>query len=99
MQFFLQPFHRMFFLDNINIQYPHAANERVPLPWLFLYAGVIPLAIILLYILLSNRSTHKAHVTTLGLLTSLALTFFTTDVIKNALGRPRPDLPAPCQPA
>jgi diacylglycerol diphosphate phosphatase/phosphatidate phosphatase len=89
----------MFFLDNINIQYPHAANERVPLPWLFLYAGAIPLIIVLIYTLLFNRSTHKAHVTALGLLTSLVLTSFTTDVIKNAVGRPRPDLLARCKPA
>src|SRR6266480_1217261 len=47
MQFFLQPFHRMFFLDNINIQYPHAANERVPLPWLFLFAGLTYLSLFL----------------------------------------------------
>ena len=26
----VEPFHRMFSLDNISIQYPHAAVERVP---------------------------------------------------------------------
>ncbi|KAL8799719.1 MAG: hypothetical protein Q9223_007534 [Gallowayella weberi] len=42
---------------------------------------------------------HKPHVTVLGLLTSLILTVFLTDTIKNAVGRPRPDLLARCRPA
>lgn len=29
-QVLVEPFHRMFSLDNISIQYPHAAVERVP---------------------------------------------------------------------
>lgn len=29
-QFFVEPFHRMFSLDNLAIQYPHAIVERVP---------------------------------------------------------------------
>ncbi len=37
MQFLVEPFHRMFSLDNLAIQYPHAEKERVsvctyPLP-------------------------------------------------------------------
>jgi len=30
MQFFAEPFHRMFFLDNLAIGYLHAEMERVP---------------------------------------------------------------------
>ena len=29
-QFFVEPFHRMFSLDSVAIQYPHAEKERVP---------------------------------------------------------------------
>lgn len=29
-QLVIEPFHRMFSLDNLSIQYPHAAVERVP---------------------------------------------------------------------
>ena len=29
-QMTVEPFHRMFSLDNISIQYPHAEVERVP---------------------------------------------------------------------
>lgn len=99
MQFFVEPFHRMFFLDNINIQYPHAEHERVPLTWLLIYAGAIPLAILLAWSIVFRPSIHKTHVTLLGLFISLILTSFTTDVIKNAVGRPRPDLLARCKPA
>jgi diacylglycerol diphosphate phosphatase/phosphatidate phosphatase len=30
MVFFAEPFHRMFSLDNLAIQFPHAEIERVP---------------------------------------------------------------------
>jgi len=98
MQFFAEPFHRLFFLDNINIQYPHADHERVPLPWLFVYAGGVPLATILVWTVISRPPVHKAHVSLLGLFIALILTSFTTDVIKDAVGRPRPDLLSRCKP-
>ncbi|KAL8860512.1 MAG: hypothetical protein Q9178_003171 [Gyalolechia marmorata] len=99
-----EPFHRMFSLDDIAIQFPHAEVERVPVRYNILYSGVVPLIIILISTLLIHPSKspnryHKAHVTGLGLLISLILTSFITDVIKNAVGRPRPDLLARCKPA
>ena len=30
-QWYIEPFHRLFSLDNLAIQYPHAIVERVPL--------------------------------------------------------------------
>jgi len=97
-QFFMEPFHRMFYLDNLAIQYPHAIVERVPVFWLFIYSIGVPLLSIVLFILLTNPNGHKIHVTTLGLFISLFLTSFITNVIKNAVGRPRPDLIARCVP-
>ncbi|KAL8786633.1 MAG: hypothetical protein Q9213_002662 [Squamulea squamosa] len=99
-----EPFHRMFSLDNIAIQFPHTKVERVPVRYNILYSGIIPLTIILISTLLIHLSStpnryHKAHVSALGLLISLILTSFITDVIKNAVGRPRPDLLARCKPA
>ncbi|KAL8655140.1 MAG: hypothetical protein Q9226_003164 [Calogaya cf. arnoldii] len=99
-----EPFHRMFSLDNIAIQFPHAAIERVPVKYNILYSGIVPLIIILISTLLIYPSKapnryHKAHVTALGLLISLILTSFIIDVVKNAVGRPRPDLLARCKPA
>lgn len=88
----------MFSLDNLAIQFPHAEVERVSVSWLFVYAGAIPLAILVLWALLFRPGAHKAHVTILGFFISLILTSFVTDVVKNAVGRPRPDLIARCKP-
>ncbi len=114
----MDPFHRMFSLDNLAIQYPHAEVERVPVrksamparrgqqypglhmlsAFLFLYAGAIPLALIIIWALVLRPTIHKAHVTILGFIISLILTSFLTDVVKNSVGRPRPDLIARCKP-
>ncbi|KAH6866845.1 hypothetical protein BKA58DRAFT_318749 [Alternaria rosae] len=98
-QFLAEPFHRMFFLDNLSINYPHAEHERVPVSWLFIYAGAVPLGVLIAWALVLRPGTHKAHVTILGWFISMILTMFITDVIKNAVGRPRPDLIARCKPA
>ncbi|KAH0614856.1 uncharacterized protein H6S33_000492 [Morchella sextelata] len=102
---FFEPFHRMFSLDNRDIQYPHAEIERVPVPMLLTYSIGFPLLIITLYTLLTpskHLSTpsrlHLLHVSLLGLCISLMLTTFITDLIKNGVGRPRPDLIARCLP-
>jgi len=88
----------MFSLDNLAIQYPHAEKERVPVTLLFVYAGGIPLAVLVVWALAFRPQGHKAHVTILGWFISLILTLFLTDVIKNAVGRPRPDLISRCKP-
>jgi diacylglycerol diphosphate phosphatase/phosphatidate phosphatase len=114
-QFLVEPFHRMFFLSNLNIQYPHALVERVPVVWNIIYAGVIPFFTLVLWLALSRASLHKWNVTILGFLIayeffspfdrvwltrlSIILTCFITDVVKNAVGRPRPDLISRCKPA
>ncbi|KAJ4339549.1 hypothetical protein N0V87_003247 [Didymella glomerata] len=98
-QFLAEPFHRMFYLSDLRIAYPHALHERVNVAWLFIYAGAIPLLVLIAWIGVTRPGTHKAHVTLLGWLASMILTLFLTDVIKNAVGRPRPDLIARCKPA
>ncbi|CAG8953654.1 hypothetical protein HYFRA_00010113 [Hymenoscyphus fraxineus] len=97
-EFLQEPFHRLFFLSNINIQYPHAEIERVSPGWNIIYAGCIPLVILTLTLIVLRAGVHKSHVTILGFLISLFLTVFITDVIKNAVGRPRPDLISRCKP-
>jgi len=97
-QFFLEPFHRMFSLDNIALQFPHAAVERVPVSSLFVYGGGVPLGILIVWAAVLRPGVHKVHVTLLGFLISLLLTSFLTDVIKNSVGRPRPDLVSRCKP-
>ncbi|KAK3343110.1 phosphatidic acid phosphatase type 2/haloperoxidase [Neurospora tetraspora] len=95
---FVEPFHRLFTINDIRISFPHAEVERVPVSHLFAYALFLPLALLTLtnYLLSSPRHIH--HLTTLGFLTSIILTTFLTDLIKNMVGRPRPDLIARCQP-
>jgi len=95
---FVEPFHRMFFINNINIMYPHALVERVPVRWNVLYAVGVPFVCLLGWLSISRAHLHKFHVSILGLLISVILTCFVTDVIKNAVGRPRPDLISRCKP-
>ncbi|KAI0442723.1 PAP2 superfamily protein [Xylaria telfairii] len=97
--FFVEPFHRMFYINNLNIAFPHAEVERVPV-WLnVVYAAAVPLGLVLVYNSVTRASFHKHHNTILGLAIALILTSFLTDIVKNAVGRPRPDLIARCKPA
>ena len=66
---------------------------------MFGYAGGIPLLILIMWAVVIRPGGHKIHVTVLGLFISLILTSFLTDVVKNSVGRPRPDLIARCKPA
>jgi len=98
LEFFAEPFNRMFILSDKNLQFPHALVERVPLSWMFFYAGFIPLAVISVWVALSRTGYHRLHVSILGFLIGALLTSFVTDLIKNAVGRPRPDLISRCKP-
>lgn len=51
------------------------------------------------YNLATRSSVHKHQVTILGLAIALVLTSLLTDLVKNTVGRPRPDLLARCKPA
>ncbi|KAG5975308.1 hypothetical protein E4U56_003840 [Claviceps arundinis] len=96
---FVTPFHRMFYINDLRISYPHALHERVSVFWLFLYAFVTPLAILIFHNLVSRAPLAKHEVTYLPFAISLVLTSFLTDIVKNAVGRPRPDLLDRCHPA
>ena len=64
----------------------------------FVYALFIPLGILVLYNFIRRSAPHKHEVTYLSFAISVLLTSFLTDFIKNAAGRPRPDLIARCNP-
>ena len=98
-QFFVEPFHRMFSLDDLSKQYPHAEVERVSAAQCLLYAGAGSLTVLILWCLMSRAGVHKTHVTLLGFFIGVVFTLFLTDVVKNAVGRPRPDVIARCKPA
>ena len=68
-----------------------------PLPaHAFIYALFLPLAVTTLTNLATRAPRHKHHVTILPLIIALLLTSLLTDIVKNTVGRPRPDLLARC---
>lgn len=95
----IRPFHRLFSLSDLSIQYPFAVVQRVSGIQNILYAGLAPLAFLIAWSLIGRFDFHKLHLTLLGLIISLTLTSVLTDLIKNSVGRPRPDLIARCAPA
>ncbi len=65
----------------------------------FVYALFVPLFVMLLYNSAVGSSVHKYHVSILGIAIALCMASAVTDIIKNMVGRPRPDLLARCVPA
>ncbi|KFX91508.1 hypothetical protein V490_05867 [Pseudogymnoascus sp. VKM F-3557] len=97
LEFKTTPFHRLFDLGNIDIAYPHAEIERVPVSMMFLYGGGVPLIVMAIWLAISRAGFHKSHVTILSFFIGMLLTAVITDLIKNAVGRPRPDLISRCK--
>jgi diacylglycerol diphosphate phosphatase/phosphatidate phosphatase len=65
----------------------------------FVYALYIPLGLQVLYLVVTKAPFHKFHATIISIAVALVLTSVITDTIKDAVGRPRPDLLARCKPA
>lgn len=65
----------------------------------FVYAVFIPLGVLIAYNTVTRSSAAKHEATYLSFLISVVLSSFITDIIKNAVGRPRPDLLDRCQPS
>lgn len=65
----------------------------------FVYALYIPLGILIAYNLFHRATVVKHEATYLSFAIAVCLSSFLTDIIKNAVGRPRPDLLDRCQPA
>ncbi|KYK61141.1 hypothetical protein DCS_02282 [Drechmeria coniospora] len=96
---FVTPFHRMFFINDLNIAYPYAVNERVTVPLNIIYAILLPLGVLVAYNVVTRSAAAKHEVTYLAFAIAVVLTSFLTDIIKNAVGRPRPDLLDRCHPS
>lgn len=65
----------------------------------FVYSLFVPLGTLAAYNVVRVSSVKKHEATYLPLLISISLACFVTDIIKNAVGRPRPDLLARCVPS
>lgn len=94
----ITPVHRPFVLDDRRIQNAYADPERVSSFENFIYAGIVPFGLLFVWAAAVRPGFHKAHVTILGFLISVAMSSFLTHVFKNAIGRARPDLIARCMP-
>ncbi|ORY83259.1 phosphatidic acid phosphatase type 2/haloperoxidase, partial [Protomyces lactucae-debilis] len=94
----LHPYHRQFAIDDRSIQFPYAKHERVPVWLLFSISYLMPAIIMTLYCTTMKLSRKTLHMSVLGSSCSTALTIFATALIKNGVGRPRPDLLDRCRP-
>jgi diacylglycerol diphosphate phosphatase/phosphatidate phosphatase len=94
----LTPFHQQIWLGDRAIQHPHATNERVPTVLLLTFGAAVPLATIVVLFLLTRNGWNTLHVALIGLGLTITTTDFLTNLAKNAIGRPRPDLSARCMP-
>lgn len=97
--FTARPFHRLFTLHDTRISFPHAEHERVPLGQALLYSLATPMIVMTIVNLLRRAPARNHHLSLMPFLLAMILTPFVTEVIKNAVGRPRPDLLARCIPA
>ncbi|KAH7323094.1 phosphatidic acid phosphatase type 2/haloperoxidase [Stachybotrys elegans] len=96
---FQNPFHQLFFVNDLRISFPFATKQRVPESMNFVYALYIPMAILIAYNVVTRASAAKHQATYLTYGISIVVTAFLTDVVKNAVGRPRPDFLSRCVPS
>lgn len=91
-------FQRQFSLQDVTLQHPFAQQERVPDDKLFLLSGLLPLLAVSLLSVLSRRPLAQLNRAILGLIFAQAVTGIVTELVKNLVGRPRPDFLDRCQP-
>ncbi|CCG25210.1 Dpp3 protein [Candida orthopsilosis Co 90-125] len=97
----IKPFHRQFYINDLTISHPFAEVETVGNTALFVYSTWIPLAIVIVVSLVLTTPQYKlynTYVAVIGLVLSVLITSVTTDVLKNWIGRLRPDFLARCIP-
>ncbi|KAJ2626621.1 hypothetical protein H4R22_004744 [Coemansia sp. RSA 1290] len=94
----LGPRHREFSLSDTSIQYTHH-RSYVPdfVPPLVAYAS--PILSALLFLIFRRRNWHDFHCAFLGIFMAMGLNNTATNILKNAVGRPRPDFIFRCQPS
>ena len=78
-----------------DVQYPKK-SETVPPSWVFVIGLAVPIVVVTLYHFLYGCEIREYHDLLFGIVMNVALTGVTTDVLKTALGRPRPDFYERC---
>ncbi|RIA83807.1 phosphatidic acid phosphatase type 2/haloperoxidase [Glomus cerebriforme] len=94
----IEPYHRLFSLEDKSIQFPYAEKDTVPIWLCFILVLIVPFVTITIVALAIKRNVHDWHHGSLGLLFSISLTLLLTEIFKNLVGRPRPDFIDRCQP-
>lgn len=97
----ITPFQRQFFINDLTISHPFAEHERVTNTQLFFYCVWVPVSTILVVGLVFTKPANKVYVTFISILGHLISVFTTsvvTDILKNFIGRHRPDFLARCIP-
>ncbi|EDK47407.1 Diacylglycerol pyrophosphate phosphatase 1 [Lodderomyces elongisporus] len=97
----IKPFHRQFYINDITLQHPFAERETVNNLELFIYSTWVPLVIALITSLILTKPKYKVYntyVACLGLLLAVLVTSNVTDILKNLIGRHRPDFLSRCKP-
>lgn len=97
----IEPFQRQFTINDLTISHPFAEHERVPGNALFLWINILPLIIIPVFTTLFTPRPFKiylVYISLLGVFISMGTCVFVTDVLKNWIGRCRPDFLARCEP-
>ncbi|KAJ2551032.1 hypothetical protein EV175_003841 [Coemansia sp. RSA 1933] len=94
----LGPRHRQFSLEDRSIQYTgHYSYVPNFVPPLVAYASPIVCAVV--FLVFRRGNWHDFHCTVLGIFMAMGLNNVATNVLKNAVGRPRPDFIWRCKPS
>ncbi|CAI5756864.1 unnamed protein product [Candida verbasci] len=98
----LHPFYRQFSINDPKISYPFARVEQVTDNQLYLYSTIIPTIIITIVVSLNNLNhndkLHLLQISLLGLWFSVCSVSVLTDLLRVAIGNPRPDFLQRCGP-
>lgn len=104
-----KPFFRQFKLSDSTLQHPFATSERVTDNELYFLSAIVPTFVIIVVKLgiysVSDKTKpnnsriqcyHSLQLALLGLWISLSVNGVVTDILKNLIGRPRPDFLQRC---